>query len=166
VKILPVTDAPKFVKDIDPGVIFYLTHKAEKCLVWKGKEIGTDYVYLVFSAPFRKAQAFELVDAAALADEIGIPCTDAVLLPNSETLESTRASEAKIGTLLVSPNDAGLVVKKQHQLFLLSLDNGQLIQANSAEAWVSYPAWEIIRPVDPKAAERRHSILTFPTVVS
>jgi hypothetical protein len=160
----PVADAPKFVRDIDPGVIFYLTRKTEKCLVWKGTEVDTGHTYLVFLTPSKDIEAFELVDAEPFAGEIGIPFTDAMLLPNSATMESVRASEAKTGTLLVSPSDAGLVVKKQHQPFLLSLDSGQLIQVNSAEAWVSYPAWEIVRPVDPKAAEKRDSILTFPAV--
>ena len=66
-----------------------------------------------------------------------------------------------------SPNNTGLVVseKNQPKLFLLSLDNDQLIKLDSdAEAWVSYPAWEIVRPIDPKAAEKRTSILTFPAV--
>jgi hypothetical protein len=165
-KILPVADAPKFVKDIDPGVIFYLSYKAEKCLVWKGMEVGTDYAHLVFSTPFKNIPAFELVDAAPFGDEIGIPFTDATLLPDAATMESVRASAARIGTLLVSPDDACLVVRhQQHQPFLLSLDNGQLIKMNSdAEAWVSYPAWEIVRPVDPKAAEKRYSILNFSSV--
>jgi hypothetical protein len=164
-KILPVADAPKFVKDIDPGVIFYLSYKSEWSLGWKGKEVDTDDAYLVFSTPSRGAQAFELVNAESLAGEIGIPFADAMLLPNSTTMESVRASEAKIGTLLVSPNDACLVVKHQHQLFLLSLDNGQLMKVISdADAWVSYPAWEIVRPIDPKAAGKRASILRFPAV--
>ncbi|WP_156898472.1 hypothetical protein [Bradyrhizobium erythrophlei] len=159
-KLLPVADAPKFVKDIEPGVMFCLTHKTEKCFGWKCIEVGTNYAYLVFSTPFRNVQAFELVDAEPLADEIGIPFTDAKLLPNSATMESARTPEAKAGTLLVSPNDAGLVVTKQHQSFILSLDSGQLSPANAA-AWVSYPAWEIVSPVDPKNVEKGTSILTF-----
>lgn len=162
-KIHPAADAPKFVKDIDPGVIFYLTHKAEKCLVWKGREAGTEYAYLVFATPFMDAPAFELVDAAHLENAIGIPCSDAMLLPKSGAFEPMRPSEAKKGTLLISVTDAGLIVKKGHHPFLLSFEQGRLIQANSAEAWMGYPTWDIVRPVDPKAAEKWASILAFPT---
>jgi hypothetical protein len=165
-KILPVADAPKFVKDIDPGVIFYLSHKAEKCLVWKGTEVGTDYAYLMFSTPFMNTPAFELVDAAPLGDQIGIPCSDATLMPKSDTFESVRLSEAKAGTLVVGTNDAGLIVMKKHDALLLSLSAGQLVRPNLSEAWVSYPVWEIVRPVDPKAGEKRASILKFPVVAS
>ena len=163
-KILPVGDGPKLVKDIDAGVIFYLSHKDERCLAWKGKEADTDYAYLIFSTPFRKSDAFQMLDAASLADEVGIPFSDANLVPKFGEFESLRASEAKIGTLLIGSKDAGLVVKKEHHhLYLFSLGEGQFVGLNSSDAWVAYSAWDIVIRVDRKAAEKHRSILTFPT---
>jgi len=71
--IIQVFDPPKFVKDIDPGVPFYMTCKAEKSLVWKGIEEGTEYPYLVFSTPFMDSSPFELLDATHSMSRLEFP---------------------------------------------------------------------------------------------